>query len=261
LCRLIARLDLPLSIGELPAWEDYIRIAHNHAFRHVSRQTTTRDLEALFYVKQSDVKELLNTASCVCLTSDIWFGNVEDYLGVVFHFVTEDWELEKHVVGTRLIDCSHTGISIVECIMQVISEYSMSSKVFSITLDNASTNACAMTELVPHLVSYVTCSLIAAGLMHQRCACHIINLIVKSGLKHIKDQLEDFRRAISWLNYSNQCIASFKSVCIAHGVRPHKFGLDMDARWNSTYLLLKHLVPYKNTYLLVLIIRLEENLC
>jgi hypothetical protein len=34
-------------------------------------QTTTRDLEALFFVKQSDVKELLNTASCVCLTSDI----------------------------------------------------------------------------------------------------------------------------------------------------------------------------------------------
>jgi hypothetical protein len=145
--------------------------------------------------------------------------------------------------------------------MQVISEYSMSSKVFSITLDNASANACAMTELVPHLVPYVTCSLTAAGLMHQHCACHIINLIVKSGLKHIKDQLEDFRRAISWLNSSNQCIASFKSVCIAHGVRPYKFGLDMDVRWNSTYLLLKHLVPYKNTYLLVLIIRLEENLC
>jgi hypothetical protein len=50
-------LDLSLSIGEHPAREDYIRIAHNPNFRHVSRQTTTRDLEALFYVKQSDVKE------------------------------------------------------------------------------------------------------------------------------------------------------------------------------------------------------------
>jgi hypothetical protein len=195
------------------------------------------------------VKELLNTASCVCLTYDIWFGNAkEDYLSVVFHFVSEYWKLEKHVVGMRLIACSHTSINIVEHIMQVISKCSMSYKVFSITLDNASANACAMTKLVPHLVPYVTCSLTAAGLMHQHCAYHIINLIVKSGLKCIKDQLEDFCRAISWLNSSNQRIASVKSFCIAHGVCPHKFSLDMDVRWNSTYLMLKHLVPYKNTF-------------
>ena len=32
------------------------------------------------------------------------------------------------------------------------------------------------------------------------------------------------------------------------GVRPRKFGLDMDVRWNSTYLMLKHLLPYKETF-------------
>jgi hypothetical protein len=56
----------------------------------------------LFFIKQSDVKELLNTASYVCLTSDIWSGNAkENYLSVVFYFVTDDWELEKRVVGMR----------------------------------------------------------------------------------------------------------------------------------------------------------------
>lgn len=249
LCRLIARLDLPLNIGEQPAWEDYIRNAHNPDYKHVSRQTTTRDLEALFGQKQVDVKELLNTASCVCLISDTCSGNAkEDYLSVVFHFITDDWELEKRIVGMRLIDCSHSGVNIAERILQVVSEYGMISKVFSITLDNASANAYAMTELTPKLVPYVCGSANVAGLMHQRCACHIINLIVKSGLKRIKEKLEDFRRAISWLNSSNQRIASFKSFCIAHGIRPRKFGLDMDVRWNATYLMLKHLMPYKNTF-------------
>ena len=32
LCRLIARLDLPLGIGETEAWEDYIVRAHNPSF-------------------------------------------------------------------------------------------------------------------------------------------------------------------------------------------------------------------------------------
>jgi hypothetical protein len=51
----------------------------------------------------------------------------------------------------RLIDCSHIGVNIAERILQVISEYNMNSKVFSITLDNASANAYAMSELTPSL--------------------------------------------------------------------------------------------------------------
>jgi hypothetical protein len=40
----------------------------------------------------------------------------------------------------------------------------------------------------------------------------------------------------------------FKEYCIAKGVRPRKFGLDMDIRWNSTYLMFKHFIPYKNIF-------------
>jgi hypothetical protein len=71
---------------------------------------------------------------------------------------------------------------------------------------------------------------------------------VKSGLKCLKPYIEAFRTAISFLNSSNQCIAAYKSYCIAMGVRPKNFGLDMDVRWNSTYLMLKHLVPYKSIF-------------
>jgi hypothetical protein len=160
---LIARLDLPLNIGKQPAWKDYIRTTFNPNYKYVSRQTTTRDVEALFYLKQADVKQLLEQVSCVCLISDIWSDLAkEDYLSVVFHFVTDDWELEKYIVGMRLIDCSHSGVNIAERILQVISEYNMISKVFSITLDNAS----AMTELTPHLVPYVTGPAIASVLLH-----------------------------------------------------------------------------------------------
>jgi hypothetical protein len=60
--------------------------------------------------------------------------------------------------------------------------------------------------------------------------------------------LEDFRIAISFLNSSNQRIVCFKSFCLAARVRPRKFGLDMDVRWNSTYLMIKHLLPYKDTF-------------
>ena len=71
-------------------------------------------------------------------------------------------------------------------------------------------------------------------------------LIVKSGLKRLKPITEDFRTTINFLNSSNQRIVLFKEYCNAKGVRPRKIGLDMDVRWNSTYLILKHLIPYKD---------------
>jgi hypothetical protein len=44
------------------------------------------------------------------------------------------------------------------------------------------------------------------SVLHQRCACHIINLIVKCGLKRLTDYLNVFRVAINFLNSPNQRI-------------------------------------------------------
>jgi hypothetical protein len=149
----------------------------------------------------------------------------------------------KKLIDLRLIDVSHSGSNIAEHVGIVLDDWRLNDKIFSFTLDNASANASAMTFLTPTFSGYV-----GSVFLHQRCACHIINLIVKSGLKCLKPYIEAFRTAISFLNSSNQHIASYKSYCIAMGIRPRKFGLDIDVRWNSTYLMLKHLIPYKNIF-------------
>jgi hypothetical protein len=143
----------------------------------------------------------------------------------------------------RLSDCSHSSNNIAERIYVVVQEYGLSDKVFSITLDNVSDNTRAMDHLTPLLSGYID-----SLLLHQRCTCHIINLTVHATFEQLKPYLEDFRTTISFLNSSNQRIAAYKSFCVAMEVRPRKFGLDMDVRWNSTYLMLKHLIPYKSTF-------------
>ncbi|XP_066344426.1 zinc finger BED domain-containing protein RICESLEEPER 1-like [Miscanthus floridulus] len=201
LCRLIAKLDLPLGIGETDAWEEYIVRAHNPRF-----------------VKTFGLKK---------------------------------------VIGLCLIEVKHTGENIAEKVACVIEEFGLLDKLFSITLDNASSNAKAMKTLTPMFAGYMGSkpaptpsdpNKVKYHLVHQRCACHIINLIIKSGLKRFKPYTEDFRTAINLLNSSNQRIALFKNFCIAKGVRPRKFGLDMDVRWNATYLMLKHLLSYKDVF-------------
>jgi hypothetical protein len=160
--------------------------AHNPRFSVVSRQTTTRDIKKYYsYSRAKLVDTFKNSVSSIAVASDIWSGNAkEDYLSVVVHYVNSTWELEKKIIGLRLIDVSHSGENIFERIFEVLKEYGLNDKTFSITLDNASANTSAMVRLTPILNGYV-----GDVCLHQRCACHILNLIVKSGLKRIQPYL------------------------------------------------------------------------
>jgi hypothetical protein len=202
--------------------------------------------------------EVLQHGSFVALTSDILYGkDKEDYVSVVAHFVNSDWCLEKRFLGLRPIEVAHIGLNIVERVEMVANDYSITDKIFAIVLDNVSSNKTTIDVLKPIFAGYIGHLILAPSrnesdlsniFLHQRCACHIINPIVKSCLKHLQPYLEVFRTAITFLNSSNQRIASYKQYCMSVGVRPRKFGVDMDVRWNSTFLMLRHLVPYHSTF-------------
>ena len=80
LVRLLARLDVPISMGETDAFEEYIRTAHNPKYVPVSRQTTTRDMVKFFTDRKAKPIENLSssTINYVCLTSNIWSGNAKE---------------------------------------------------------------------------------------------------------------------------------------------------------------------------------------
>jgi hypothetical protein len=72
---LIAKLDLPLGIGEENLFEQYIQHAHKPYFSKVSRHTTSKDFAKLFIERCDKLKEcLLFGVSFVALTYDIWSG-------------------------------------------------------------------------------------------------------------------------------------------------------------------------------------------
>jgi hypothetical protein len=68
---LIAHLDMPLCIGEIDAFEEYITTAYNPRFYRVSRQITTRDFTKYFNDHRTQLVESLKCVSSVALTSDI----------------------------------------------------------------------------------------------------------------------------------------------------------------------------------------------
>jgi hypothetical protein len=74
---------------------------------------------------------------------------------VVAHYMNADWELEKRVIGLRLIDVSYNAENIAERITSVLADYGLTDKVFSVILDNAAANTRAIGQLNPILFGYV----------------------------------------------------------------------------------------------------------
>ena len=123
--------------------------------------------------------------------------------------------------------------------MSVIQDYGIDNRIMSITLDNASANSKAIDYFINSNIPNI-----AGKFFHARCACHIINLIVQSGLKQVASRIDNIRTALGWIMASNQRIAEFARYCKSKNLMPRKFQTDMPIRWNSTYSMLKSALPY-----------------
>ena len=111
----------------------------------------------------------------------------------------------------------------------------------AITLDNASANTKAIEFFENDL------SLFGDGtIFHQHCACHVINLIVKSGLKEMGNHIKRIRDSLGWIQSSNQRQEDWFRFLQALNISPRALVLDMLIRWNSTYIMLQQCIPYKD---------------
>ena len=246
IARYIAVEDLPIRMGESPAFERMIQRAFCPQYSNVSRKTTKKDIVKSYHEKWDALRQSLSALTfSIALTSDIWTSSHQrtSYLSVVAHYLDSKYRLNKRVIGFKDIDESHTGEAIASQILEVIQEYKIEDRVVSITLDNASANTSAMNTLEPYIQSYI-----GGYVLHQRCVCHIINLIVQSGMSQVSKHLSSIRSAIRFLSTSPLAYSKFKEYCKVRGKKPRKFGLDMKVRWNSTYHMLKQVKGYEKIF-------------
>ena len=105
------------------------------------------------------------------------------------------------MIAFSLLEFPHTGVRIGSTILEKLKEYEIKNKIISITINNASTNNVAADLLKPAIQLDLN-----GSLFQNRCACHIINLIVQVGVKSIRDDLE----IIKWIVGFTFCSPSRK---------------------------------------------------
>lgn len=211
----------------------------------MSADTVKRDVMKGYDERKNLIRSFLqNAEGRISLTCDVWTSLQQlGYLAITAHFLDEKWNLVSLLISFQLIPYPHTGTNIANCIKTVTDEYLITTKLQTITLDNASSNDAAIRELI----DYASQDLITIKkeLFHNRCLAHILNLIVKDGLKKISESIVKIRSCIKAIHTTPRRRQIFLDVCAYESVKAIILPLDCETRWNSTFIMLQLAIKMK----------------
>ncbi|WVZ03801.1 hypothetical protein V8G54_024607 [Vigna mungo] len=145
----------------------------------------------------------------------------------------EMWELYEEEKTTLKMFFSKQWELIAKHVEACLNNWELK-RVLSITVDNATTND------------------VGGEYVHMRCCAHILSLIVKDGLKEIKDSISKIRSVVKYVKSSPTRFVRFKACVEQEGISYKGIVcLDVETRWNSIDLTLEASLKYKDVFVLL----------
>ena len=247
LVRMIIKDELPFRFVEGDGFKEFVQLGVPQ-FKIPSRYTIARDCFSLYVEEKKKLRALL-TSQCqrVSLTTDTWTSIQNmSYLCLTAHFIDSQWNMHKRILNFCVIK-SHKGINIGNVIDTCMDEWGLT-RVMCITVDNASSNDTAIQQLKKRLLKK-NAFVMGGEAFHIRCFAHVLQLIVKDGVKFAHDSIEKVRAIVKYVKGSPQRLDLFKKCCELTNVN-YKSSLQLDCptRWNSTYLMLEVAINYQKAF-------------
>jgi hypothetical protein len=184
LTKMIMAHEQPFTSIEYPVFKTFIHSLQPKV-KLYTHNTLKSNVMTMFYsMKAKLIGELANIEQ-VSLTTDLWtLSNQSPFMVVTAHFILPDWSLNKQIISFKELPAPHTGLAIAEQLINTIVEWKIIDKVGTITVDNTSSNDVAVNWVCSVLAKQSKAPPEMSGqYFHVRCAAHIINLVVKDGLK------------------------------------------------------------------------------
>ena len=167
--------------------------------------------------KQRIMDSIASARSKVTISFDGWKANndVLDLLGVVAHYIGDDYKVHNVVLAMRNTLGSHTGANIADLLFDVLKDYQINgSQIAFFAADNATNNDTAL----EHLAERVTLHPLQSRL---RCAGHIFNLVCTAILfgvdeAAVEDAQYDFSQQQQTDDSGTQAVTNFEAT-LSHG--------------------------------------------
>lgn len=173
------------------------------------------------------------------------------YMCLTAHYIDGNWDLKSRIIDFCAFPPPHTGGAIAMKIVELLKDWGLEKRVFSVTVDNASSNDNMQSILRRQLRKDLVCN---GEFFHIRCVAHILNLIVQDGLSVISGALEKIRESVKFVNVTESRERLFQSCVEAVAIKPRNGGvlpglvMDVATRWNSTHLMLDRAIIYREAF-------------
>lgn len=247
LVEMIIMDELPFRFVEHKGFIRFMQISQP-LFVMPCRKTVTRDALEIFEEERSKLRKIFRKyKGSISLTTDCWTSIQNmSYMCLTAHYVDDAWRLHKRIINFCIVD-NHAGETIGKMIEKCLVFWGIT-KVFTITVDNASSNDLALKYLRRKLTSWGT-TVLNGDFLHMRCGAHILGLIVRDGLQEVHGSILRIRSAVRYVRSSPSRLKRFKE-CLEHQKVETKAGLclDVETRWNSTFLMLQSAVALKKGF-------------
>ncbi|XP_076951352.1 zinc finger BED domain-containing protein RICESLEEPER 2-like [Bidens hawaiensis] len=219
-------------------------------FKVPSRNTLKSDILKIYdFQKEKTMGILEKNQSRIAITTDMWTsGNQKKgFMSITAHLIDEKWEMQSRIMRFIYVPSPHTAEVLAEVLYQSMCDWNIDRKISTVTVDNCSTNDLMIHYLLDKLS---LSSLILGGeLFHMRCCAHILNLIVQDGLSVIGEGIERIRESVVFWTGTQKRVEKFEEAARHLAIDcSKKLPLDCKTRWNSTYLMLKVAILYKEVF-------------
>ncbi|KAM1060484.1 hypothetical protein ACFX2B_024859 [Malus domestica] len=243
--RWIIIAEMPFRVVDQEDFRAFIRDL-NPKYKLPNRHKVAAAVLELYFEEKAKIKSVIEGLR-VSITTDTWTSiQMINYMVITAHFLDANWGLHKRILNFVQVT-SHKGDDIGRCLEICLNDWGID-KVFSITVDNASANDTAIAYMKRRLKSNGTLLLDGAHL-HMRCACHILNLIVKDGMTELSREIDAIRNCVKFIHSSPARLESFREYCVLLRFdRMSSIPFDVVTRWNATYQMLNSTFKFKEVF-------------
>ncbi|XP_030970702.1 zinc finger BED domain-containing protein RICESLEEPER 2-like [Quercus lobata] len=227
-----------------------LHIFLNPDVKPICRNTAKSDVLKIYKRERENLKRALELVpGKICLTSDLWKSSTTDeYMVLTAHYIDANWELQMRVLCFSHTPPPRSGKILGERLFNILKEWGIEKKVFTITLDNASYNDTLVNSLKknPSFRSSLPCS---GEFFCVRCGAHILNLIVQEGLKIIEHVVHNIRESVKYVRDNDMRKLRF-AECLQElpNLTSKKVRQDVSTRWNSTYLMIETALTFRDAF-------------
>nr|GMD39199.1 zinc finger BED domain-containing protein RICESLEEPER 2-like [Ipomoea batatas] len=134
----IVEHDCLFAFAEYPGFRKYHKLLNPDA-PMIFRNNLVSDINKLYLKEKNKLKQVLTSIpNRICLTYDLWTAcTTKGYICLTSHFVDEKWKLNSKILAFDKMPPPHTGFELAQKMYEILKDWGIEKKVFSLTLDNA----------------------------------------------------------------------------------------------------------------------------